>query len=159
MSWLLCRWDNHIEQSLEMPIKRHLPCWGNPHAPILIMFIRPTRCDWDRLHGWRWRNQSVSGLFERSLRPSPLRWHLPNVLRHIRPRWDNKLGGVFLFLLVVVMVDRVEASKNLEILKANQARLMNYNHLFSSHAFRQDCGAELRKIGRQIASIEKQLNA
>lgn len=57
------------------------------------------------------------------------------------------------------MVDRVEASKNLEILKANQARLMNYNHLFSNHAFRQDCIGELRKIGRQIASIEKQLNA
>ena len=57
------------------------------------------------------------------------------------------------------MVDRVEASKNLEIRKANQARLMNYNHLFSSHAFRQDCGAELRKIGKQIAGIEKQLNA
>ena len=132
---------------------------GDSHAPILIMFIRPAWCDWDRLHGWWWRNQSVSWLYERSLRPSPLRWHLPNVLRHIRPRWDNKLGGVFLFLLVVVMVDRVEASKNLEILKANQARLMNYNHLFSSHAFRQDCIGELRKIGRQIASIEKQLNA
>ena len=57
------------------------------------------------------------------------------------------------------MVDRVEASKNLEILKANQARLMNYNHLFSSHAFRQDCIGELREIGRQIASIGKQLNA
>ena len=57
------------------------------------------------------------------------------------------------------MVDRVEASKNLEILKANQARLMNYNHLFSSHAFRQDCIGELRMIGKQIASIEKQLNA
>ena len=57
------------------------------------------------------------------------------------------------------MVDRVEASKNLEILKANQARLMNCNHLFSSHAFKQDCGAELKKIGRQIYNIEKQLNA
>ena len=57
------------------------------------------------------------------------------------------------------MVDRVEAFKNLEILKANQARLMNYNHLFSSHAFRQDCISELRKISRQIAGIEKQLNA
>ncbi|NWK62782.1 hypothetical protein HYI12_09385 [Acinetobacter sp. SwsAc3] len=57
------------------------------------------------------------------------------------------------------MVDRVEASKNLEILKANQARLMNYNHLFSNHAFRQDCIGELRKIGKQIAGIEKQLNA
>ena len=76
-----------------------------------------------------------------------------------KPRSICIIGGVFLFLLVVVMVDRVEASKNLEILKANQARLMNYNHLFSSHAFRQDCIGELRKIGKQIASIEKQLNA
>ena len=59
----------------------------------------------------------------------------------------------------VEVVDRVEASKNLEILKANQARLMNYNHLFSSHAFKQDCGAELKKISRQIYNIEKQLNA
>ena len=56
-------------------------------------------------------------------------------------------------------MDIVEVKRNLEILKANQARLMNYNHLFSSHAFRQDCIGELRKIGRQIASIEKQLNA
>lgn len=56
------------------------------------------------------------------------------------------------------MVDRVEASKNLELLKANQSRLMNYNHLYSSHAFRQDCGAELRKIGKQIASIEELLH-
>ena len=57
------------------------------------------------------------------------------------------------------MVDRVEAFKNLEILKANQARLMNYNHLFSSHAFRQNCAAELREISRKMANIEKQLNA
>ena len=77
----------------------------------------------------------------------------------MKPRSICIIGGVFLFLLVVVMVDRVEASKNLEILKANQARLMNYNHLFSSHAFRQDCIGELRKISKQIASIEKQLNA
>ena len=77
----------------------------------------------------------------------------------MNPRYILDIGGVFLFLLVVVMVDRVEASKNLEILKANQVRLMNYNHLFSSHAFKQDCGAELKKIGRQIYNIEKQLNA
>ena len=57
------------------------------------------------------------------------------------------------------MVDRVEASKNLEILKANQARLMNYNHLFSSYAFKESCSAELRKINKQIHGIEEQLNA
>ena len=57
------------------------------------------------------------------------------------------------------MVDRVEASKNLEILKANQARLINYNHLFSSYAFKEMCGAELHKINKQIHCIETQLNA
>ena len=57
------------------------------------------------------------------------------------------------------MVDRVEAYKNLEILKANQARLMNYNHLYSSYAFKEMCGAELRKVNKQIHGIEEQLNA
>lgn len=57
------------------------------------------------------------------------------------------------------MVDRVEASKNLELLKANQSRLMNYNHLYSSYAFKEMCGAELRKVNKQIAGIEEQLNA
>ena len=59
----------------------------------------------------------------------------------------------------VEVVGRVEASKNLEILKANQARLMNYNHLFSSYAFKEVCGAELHKINKQIHCIETQLNA
>ena len=57
------------------------------------------------------------------------------------------------------VVDRVEASKNLEILKANQARLMNYNHLYSSYAFKAMCGAELREVKKQIHGIEEQLNA
>jgi hypothetical protein len=57
------------------------------------------------------------------------------------------------------VVDRVEASKNLEILKANQARLINYNHLFSSYAFKEMCGAELHKINKRIHCIETQLNA
>ena len=56
-------------------------------------------------------------------------------------------------------MDVIEAQKNLKILNENRARLINYNHLFSSHAFKQDCGAELKKIGRQIYNIEKQLNA
>ena len=56
-------------------------------------------------------------------------------------------------------MDIVEAKRNLELLEKNRSRLMNYNHLFSSHAFRQDRIGELRKIGKQIASIEKQLNA
>ena len=80
------------------------------------------------------------------------------ITAHKAPSHSGCLG-VFLFLLVVVMVDRVEASKNLEILKANQIRLLNYNHLFSNHVFRQNCAAELREISRQIYNIETQLNA
>lgn len=57
------------------------------------------------------------------------------------------------------MMDIVEAKRNLETLKANQARLFNYNHLFSSYAFKASCQAELRQVGKQIAGIEEQLNA
>ena len=56
-------------------------------------------------------------------------------------------------------MDRVEAQKNLKILNENRARLINYNHLFSSYAFKAMCGAELRKINKQIHCIETQLNA
>ena len=57
------------------------------------------------------------------------------------------------------VVDRVEAQKNLKILNENRARLINYNHLFSSYAFKEMCGAELHKINKQIHCIETQLNA
>lgn len=56
-------------------------------------------------------------------------------------------------------MDIVEAKRNLELLGKNRSRLMNYNHLFSSYAFRESCGAELRKINKQIHGIEEQLNA
>ena len=56
-------------------------------------------------------------------------------------------------------MDTVEAKRNLELLEKNRSRLMNYNHLFSSYAFRESCGAELRKISKQIHGIEEQLNA
>ena len=56
-------------------------------------------------------------------------------------------------------MDIIEAKRNLELLEKNRSRLMNYNHLFSSYAFRESCGAELRKINKQIHCIEEQLNA
>ena len=56
-------------------------------------------------------------------------------------------------------MDRVEAQKNLKILNENRARLINYNHLFSNYAFKEMCGAELRKVNKQIHGIEEQLNA
>ncbi|MEK5787687.1 MULTISPECIES: hypothetical protein [Acinetobacter] len=56
-------------------------------------------------------------------------------------------------------MDIVEAKRNLELLGKNRSRLMNYNHLFSSYAFKESCGAELRKINKQIHCIEEQLNA
>lgn len=56
-------------------------------------------------------------------------------------------------------MDIVEAKRNLEILEKNRSRLMNYSHLFSSYAFKEMCGAELRKVNKQIYGIEEQLNA
>ena len=56
-------------------------------------------------------------------------------------------------------MDIVEAKRNLETLERNRSRLMNYNHLFSSYAFKESCGAELRKINKQIHGIAEQLNA
>ena len=56
-------------------------------------------------------------------------------------------------------MDIIEAKRNLELLEKNRSRLMNYNHLYSSYAFKESCGAELRKINKQIHCIEEQLNA
>ena len=51
-------------------------------------------------------------------------------------------------------MDIIEAKRNLEVLEKNRSRLMNYNHLYSSYAFKEMCGAELRKVNKQIHSIE-----
>ena len=75
-----------------------------------------------------------------------------------RPCSILDVEGFFLFLLVVPM-DTIEAKRNLEVLERNRSRLMNYNHLFSSYAFKEMCGAELRKVNKQIHGIEEQLNA
>ena len=56
-------------------------------------------------------------------------------------------------------MDIIEAKRNLEMLEKNRSRLMNYNHLFSSYAFKESCSAELRKISKQIHGIAEQLNA
>ncbi|WP_313659497.1 hypothetical protein [Acinetobacter variabilis] len=56
-------------------------------------------------------------------------------------------------------MDTIEAKRNLEVLERNRSRLMNYNHLYSSYAFKEMCGAELRKVNKQIHGIEEQLNA
>ena len=56
-------------------------------------------------------------------------------------------------------MDIVEAKRNLELLEKNRSRLMNYNHLYSSYAFKESCGAELRKVNKQIHGIEEQLDA
>lgn len=52
-------------------------------------------------------------------------------------------------------MDKIEARKNLDILKANRKRLEEYNHLFSSHAFKQECQIALRKVCEQIGNIER----
>ena len=71
------------------------------------------------------KSKCVGIAWKKLSKPSPLRWHLPNVLRHIRPRWDNKLGGVFLFLLVDAMADKVQAKKDLEFCSAELSKYQN----------------------------------
>ncbi|WP_111860691.1 hypothetical protein [Acinetobacter sp. CFCC 10889] len=55
-------------------------------------------------------------------------------------------------------MDKIEAHKNLKLLKQNRKRLEEYNHLFSSHAFKQECLIALRKVNEQIGNIEVKLN-
>lgn len=68
-------------------------------------------------------------------------------------------------------MDKIEAQKNLKTLIENEDNLTevlkhlvaleeilkNYNHLFSSYAFKQECIAKLNKVREQIRNIEWQL--
>ena len=47
---------------------------------------------------------------------------MPNVLRHIKPRRILDVDGVFLFLLVVFMTDKVQAKKDLEFCSAELSK-------------------------------------
>ena len=49
-------------------------------------------------------------------------------------------------------MDIVEAKRNLELLEKNRSRLMNYNHLYSSYAFKEMCLAE--DMGYRIQRFE-----
>lgn len=56
-------------------------------------------------------------------------------------------------------MDKVEAFKNIKILEANRAFLIQYDHSYSSFVFKEVCHAELRKINKQIANIEHGLKS
>lgn len=53
-----------------------------------------------------------------------------------------------------ILMDYIEANKNLKLLKENRIRLLNYNHLFSSNAFQDHCAKQLKNINKQIRNIE-----
>lgn len=54
-----------------------------------------------------------------------------------------------------ILMDHIEANKNLKLLKENRIRLLNYNHLFSSNAFENNCAEQLKNINKQITNIER----
>ena len=83
--------------------------------------------------------------------PSPLRWHLPNVLRHIRPRSICIIGGVFLFLFGVLMTDKVQAKKDLEFCSAE---LSKYQNLSRSGLTRN----EMLSIDGIMIKLKKRIN-
>ncbi|NIE95168.1 hypothetical protein F3J02_01495 [Acinetobacter sp. Tr-809] len=51
-------------------------------------------------------------------------------------------------------MDTIEAKKNLEIYKKNVNLLQNYNHLFSSHTFKNDCQREIKTLNDRIKVLE-----
>lgn len=53
-----------------------------------------------------------------------------------------------------ILMDYIEANKNLKLLKENRIRLLNYNDLFSSNAFQDHCAEQLKNINKQIRNIE-----
>ena len=54
-------------------------------------------------------------------------------------------------------MDVIEAQKNIKRFKQNIACLDSYNHLYSSHAFKQSCQAERKELVKRINNIEWQL--
>ena len=64
----------------------------------------------------------------------------------------------FSFLLRLVMVDRVEAQKNLKKLEDDHYHLAHLNHLNSRESFKQDCHRRMNEIREQIENIKWQLN-
>jgi hypothetical protein len=51
-------------------------------------------------------------------------------------------------------MDTIEAKKNLELYKKNVSLLQNYNHLFSSHTFKNDCQREINNLNNRIKVLE-----
>ena len=58
----------------------------------------------------------------------------PDGLRHIRPRYILDIGGVFLFLLVVPMTDKVQAKQDLEFCSAELSKYQNLSRVGLRHS-------------------------
>ena len=51
-------------------------------------------------------------------------------------------------------MDTIEAKNNLELYKKNVKLLQNYNHLYSSHTFKNDCQREINTLTKRIENLE-----
>ena len=59
----------------------------------------------------------------------------------------------FSFLLVMVM-DLVEAKRNLDLLHQDKEKLEKLNHLNSTFQFKQACRQRINEIDKQISNIQ-----
>lgn len=55
------------------------------------------------------------------------------------------------------MVDKVEATKNLQKLRSDRHHLQQLNHLNSRYAFKDACRKHIELLSDQIKSLEYQL--
>ena len=76
------------------------------------------------------------------------------ITAHKTPFNSGDLSRVLFFLLVVVMVDRVEAKRNLDLLHQDKDKLESLNHLNSTFQFKQACRQRINDIDKQISNIQ-----
>ena len=75
------------------------------------------------------------------------------IMAHKTPFNSGDLSGVLFFLLVVVM-DLVEAKRNLDLLHQDKDKLESLNHLNSTFQFKQACRQRINDIDKQISNIQ-----
>lgn len=77
----------------------------------------------------------------------------PIILKDLNPKRTD-ISNPICDVIRKILMDYIEANKNLKLLKENRIRLLNYNHLFSSNAFQEHCTEQLKNINKQIRNIE-----
>lgn len=83
----------------------------------------------------------------------------PDGLRHIRPRYILDIGGVFLFLLVVPMTDKVQAKQDLEFCSAELSKYQNLSRSGLTRAEMLTIDGIMIKLKERIKNLREALYA